>query len=93
MNEEEAIEIFRKFCELGKDISYIEDVVPWALEQTLALSRKGTVNRRNENHSEMVREWKQKHPKGRKIECSRDLRISRPTIDKYWDLYDVYQNM
>ena len=85
MKTEEAIEIFKKFCELGKDISYIDDVVSWSLEQTLALSRKEKTNRRNENHSELVREWRQKHPNGRKIECAREVGISRPTIDKYWD--------
>ena len=93
MNKEEAIEIFKKFCEIGQGITYIDDVVSWSLEQTLALSRKRRINRRNENYSEMIGEWKQQHPHGKKIECARDLRISRPTIDKYWDLYDVSQIM
>lgn len=32
----------------------------------------------------LVEDWQQAHPHGRKADCSRDLGISRPTIDKYW---------
>ena len=35
---------------------------------------------------EIVREWRKLHPTGRKIQCYKDTKLSRPTIDKYWDL-------
>ena len=35
---------------------------------------------------EIVREWRKLHPSGRKIQCHRDTQLSRPTIDRYWDL-------
>lgn len=31
-----------------------------------------------------VKEWREKNPQGRKIDCHRDTGISRTTIDKYW---------
>ena len=34
---------------------------------------------------EIIREWRQKHPCSTKAECHRDTKISRPTIDKYWE--------
>jgi len=35
---------------------------------------------------EAVQEWQQTHPGGTKMECHRDTGISRPTIDKWWDV-------
>ena len=34
---------------------------------------------------EAVKEWRELHPDGRKIDCFRQTGISRPTIDKYWN--------
>ena len=34
---------------------------------------------------EIVREWRQLHPEGKKIDCHKDTGISRVTIDKWWD--------
>ncbi len=31
-----------------------------------------------------VREWQQQNPNGRKIDCYRDIKLSRMTIDKWW---------
>ena len=32
----------------------------------------------------VVREWREQHPAGRKIDCHRDTGLSRVTIDKWW---------
>lgn len=32
----------------------------------------------------VVKEWRHKHPDGRKIDCYRDTGLSRVTIDKWW---------
>lgn len=34
--------------------------------------------------SEAIAAWRAAHPDGRKIDCERDLKISRPTILKWW---------
>lgn len=34
---------------------------------------------------ELVRQWRVKNPHGKKIECERELGISRPTVLKWWD--------
>lgn len=36
-------------------------------------------------YKKRVKEWRKEHPEGKKIECARDLGISRPTVDKWWD--------
>lgn len=36
--------------------------------------------------AEAVREWKEAHPKGTKAQCHRDTGISRPTIDRWWNV-------
>lgn len=35
-----------------------------------------------------VREWRELHPDGRKIDCERDTGLSRPTVLKWWDTYE-----
>ena len=34
--------------------------------------------------AEIIKQWKQKNPNGKKIDCHRDTGITRPTIDKWW---------
>jgi len=33
---------------------------------------------------DIVEAWQAEHPQGKKVECHKELGISRPTIDKYW---------
>ena len=35
---------------------------------------------------EIVKEWRKINPSGRKMQCHKDTNLSRPTIDRYWDL-------
>ena len=35
--------------------------------------------------AQIVAEWRAAHPAGRKIDCERELKISRPTILKWWN--------
>ena len=37
---------------------------------------------------EIVQQWRMDHPKGKKIECYRDTKLSRMTIDKWWDVVE-----
>ncbi len=66
------------------------------LEEARALrdirqKRNGKVWSDNSPHSgrnpkkDIVRQWKEEHPKGKKIECHRDTGLSRITIDKWWN--------
>lgn len=32
-----------------------------------------------------VLNWRNENPSGKKIDCSKALRLSRPTVNKYWD--------
>lgn len=34
---------------------------------------------------EQIKQWRAAHPDGRKIDCERDLGVSRPTIIKWWE--------
>lgn len=44
--------------------------------------REGNGRKSKEN---IVREWRSKHPDGRKCECARDTGLSKPTVYKHWD--------
>ena len=33
----------------------------------------------------VVREWREQHPAGRKVDCERDTGLSRPTVLKWWN--------
>ena len=35
--------------------------------------------------AEIVKKWRAEHPEGKKIECERDLGLSRHTVLKWWD--------
>ena len=34
---------------------------------------------------DIVKRWRQEHPEGKKVECERDLGLSRHTVLKWWD--------
>ena len=42
-------------------------------------------NSGRKSKEEQVKEWRDLHPEGKKIECHRELGISRTTIDKWWE--------
>ncbi len=33
----------------------------------------------------LIQEWRIKNPQGKKIDCHKELGLSRPTIDKWWN--------
>lgn len=37
----------------------------------------------------VILRWRTENPTKRKIDCNRELGISRPTIDKYWDIMPI----
>lgn len=39
---------------------------------------------------DIVVEWRKNNPQGKKIDCYRETGLSRVTIDKWWDLLDLY---
>jgi hypothetical protein len=43
------------------------------------------INEGRPDKKEVVLEWRQSHPYGRKIDCQRDTGLSRPTVLKWWD--------
>ncbi len=44
----------------------------------------GSKNKINQK-AQLVADWRRDHPDGRKIDCERELKISRPTVLKWWD--------
>jgi hypothetical protein len=36
--------------------------------------------------AEAIREWREAHPNGKKIDCHKETGISRPTIDRWWNV-------
>ena len=35
--------------------------------------------------ADIVKEWRENNPEGKKIECERETGLSRPTVLKWWD--------
>lgn len=85
MTIDETIEILTKLHDTAKTIEYIDNPVVWALQQTLNISTKETQVKNNDNYN-IVQNWKRQHIQGKKIDCARDTGLSRPTIDKYWEV-------
>ena len=48
----------------------------------------GNKNWRNTNGrpsaAQIVNDWKQKNPTGRKVDCIKDTGLSKPTVYKWW---------
>lgn len=44
------------------------------------------VNEGRPEKSKLVEDWRKKHPDGRKIDCERELGLSRHTVLKWWDV-------
>ena len=39
--------------------------------------------------AQLVAEWRELHPAGRKIDCERELHLSRPTVLKWWNYKEI----
>lgn len=48
----------------------------------------GSKNKVNKK-AQLVAEWRAAHPDGRKIDCERELGISRPTVLKWWNYKEL----
>ena len=79
-------------CKRTTDISYAKDpslkfTLDYADNKDMVFIQEDEIsNISNGSSKEIVREWRKLNPLGRKIQCHRDTKLSRPTIDKYWDL-------
>lgn len=40
----------------------------------------------NTNKKEIIVKWRERNPLGKKIKCFKETKITRPTINKYWNL-------
>lgn len=40
------------------------------------------------NKADIIREWRKNNPDGKKIDCQKDTKISKPTILKWWDSFN-----
>lgn len=91
-DDEKLIHIFEvisKFYTVAKTIPEIKDPLRWALNQTLNITNNPTkrvLKDIEKTNLEIVKDWKTKNPNSRKIECNRETGLSRPTIDKYWNI-------
>lgn len=46
--------------------------------------RKGNGRPKGSDKSKIIKEWRLENPDGKKIDCERDLKISRHTVLKFW---------
>lgn len=83
-----VFEIISKFYTVAKTIPEIKDPLRWALNQTLNITNNPTKSVKDieTTNLKIVKDWKTKNPNSKKIECSRETGLSRPTIDKYWNI-------
>lgn len=82
-------EVISKLYTVAKTIPEIKDPLRWALNQTLNITNNHTkevLKQIGKSNLEIVKDWKAKNPNSRKIECNRETGLSRPTIDKYWNI-------
>lgn len=54
-------------------------------ERRLKFMRKNHLIPGRPKKAQLVAEWRELHPAGRKIDCERDLHLSRPTVLKWWN--------
>lgn len=47
--------------------------------------REGNGRPKGSNKQQLVYEWQQQHPEGRKVDCERDTGLSRHTVLKWWN--------
>ena len=79
-------------CKRTTDISYAKDpnlkfTLDYADNKDMVFIQEDEISNISKDLSkEIVREWRKLNPLGRKIQGHRDTKLSRPTIDKYWDL-------
>ncbi len=66
-------------------INFANDLAP-IMDKTESKKNVSEIWKKCCPSKETVREWRKLHPLGRKIQCHRDTQLSRPTIDRYWDL-------
>lgn len=54
---------------------------------TLAIMNEenGTALQGRPSKQEIVQQWRQQHPEGRKADCIRDTGLSKPTVYRWWD--------
>lgn len=43
------------------------------------------VNEGRPSKQEIVQQWRQQHPEGRKVDCIRDTGLSKPTVYRWWE--------
>ena len=58
----------------------------WNRERRLQYLRKHHLLKGRPNKAQLVAEWRQAHIDGKKIDCERDLGLSRHTVLKWWSL-------
>ncbi len=44
------------------------------------------VNEGRPDKAKIVEEWRKAHPEGKKIDCERELKLSRHTVIKWWNV-------
>lgn len=88
MTIQEASKTLIKLYETAKDIEYIDNPVLWALRQTLTIEERQNSKKAKQttDNCEVVKKWRNDNPLGKKIECARATGLSRPTVDKYWEV-------
>ena len=70
-------------------LQYIEKIIGMSLPRNKrnGRSRKQHLRMVHKKNSKekAVRDWRKAHPNGTKTECRKDLKISKPTVNRWWD--------
>lgn len=53
----------------------------------IALKRvKKSIDKIKRSAEQIVKEWRESHPDGKKADCIRDTGLSKPTVYKWWSV-------
>lgn len=87
MTLDEAHKTIDKLYNTATEIESINNPIVWALYQTWSLANTESVQDKTKNELKAtIQWWRGNNPNGKKSECHKATGISRPTIDKYWEV-------
>lgn len=88
MDITEVKSILDNMYDTATKVNQINDPIIWALHQTLIIVKNEQNPKMREGkmcNYEAVQKWRSNNPQGKKIDCSKETGLSRPTVDRYWN--------
>jgi len=65
----------------------IEEISTMVVKRQKQQKSTGKKGRPSKEH--IVKQYRKKYPKGRKMECAKKTGLSIKTVSKYWELYEM----